>query len=70
MLSSSVYPCIVKIGHAHNSLGKIKVENSYDYQDVSSIVAIANTYTTTEPFIKSKCDLHIQKIGNNYRAFM
>ena len=65
----SNFPCIVKIGHAHQGLGKIKVENALDFQDITSIVSISNSYSTTEPYIDSKCDIHIQKIGDSYKAF-
>ncbi|XP_074603149.1 synapsin [Brevipalpus obovatus] len=64
------FPCVVKIGYAHGGLGKIRVSDPTEYEDIVSLVACTKTYATVEPYIDSKCDIHIQKIGTNYKAFM
>lgn len=64
------FPCVVKIGHAHQGAGKIRVNTPQEFQEIVSIVSMnRQMYATTEPFIVSKHDIQLLKIGEHYKAF-
>ncbi|XP_014481503.1 PREDICTED: synapsin [Dinoponera quadriceps] len=70
MVSASRYPVVVKLGHAHGGTGKARAETNQEFLDLASLAAMANSYCTAEPYVDTKYDVHVQKIGNNYKAFM
>ncbi|KAF8561085.1 hypothetical protein P879_07180, partial [Paragonimus westermani] len=70
MVTAPVFPTIVKIGLGHGGENKIRADNPISFQDITSLLVTGNAYATTEPYVDAKCDLHVQKIGQQYRAFV
>ena len=64
------FPVVLKVGHEHGGVGKVKVDNAKNYEDIVGLVKVTNTYCTSEPFIDSKFDFRIQKIGVQYKVYM
>ena len=48
---------------------KVCVASPRGFQDVASLVAVADTFATTEPFLDGKYDIRIQKIGRHYKVY-
>jgi glutathione synthase/RimK-type ligase-like ATP-grasp enzyme len=75
MLTWQRFPCVLKAGHAHGGVATAKIDSPSALQDAIGLllgtgVAENTAYCSLEPFIDSKFDVHIQKIGTNYKAFM
>ncbi len=49
---------------------QIKVNDQTQLQDIASLVGVADECCTVEPFVDAKYDVHIQKIGPHYKAFV
>ena len=49
---------------------QVKVDERYSYEDVASVMAVTNCYSTTEPHVDAAGDVYIQKIGHHYRVYV
>ncbi|XP_055853109.1 synapsin [Episyrphus balteatus] len=75
LFSWSKFPCVLKAGHCHGGMATARLDNTSALQDAAGLVSgsvtnDAQCYCTIEPYIDAKFDVHIQKIGTNYKAFM
>ncbi|CAD7092195.1 unnamed protein product [Hermetia illucens] len=75
IFSWAKFPCVLKAGHCHGGVATARLDNQSALQDAAglvtgSVVNETQCYCTIEPYIDAKFDVHIQKIGNNYKAFM
>jgi len=61
MLITPRYPIVVKVSHAHAGYGKMRLRDHHDFEDLRSMVALHNDYSTSEPFFEGEYDLRIQK---------
>ncbi|KAH3759931.1 synapsin II [Pelomyxa schiedti] len=61
-------PFVVKVSYPHAGFGKMLIQSTEDFQDLSGVIGLHKDYCTAEPFIESEYELRIIKIGNTYRA--
>ena len=59
-------PCVLKVGFPHAGYGKIRIFNRDELDDISSIIAINNNYSSIEPLIDVDYELRIVFIAPNY----
>ncbi|EFP11967.1 hypothetical protein CRE_31352 [Caenorhabditis remanei] len=70
---ASTYPMIVSVNEGFQGIGKIKVNNHEELCDVEGMLQImtkGDTEVEVQPFVDAKYDLHIQKIGHEYKTFI
>lgn len=70
LILAPVFPITVRMGHEGSIESKIRVDNQAVYQDVVNLVSTSNSYAMQEPCIDATCEIHVQKIGKAYKAFM
>jgi hypothetical protein len=61
MIISPDSPCVVKVGHAHAGMGKIRIEDSTSWRDISTVLAIrfVPPYSLSPPSSHVPCSLMI-----------
>uniref|UniRef100_A0A182PBF8 Synapsin ATP-binding domain-containing protein n=1 Tax=Anopheles epiroticus TaxID=199890 RepID=A0A182PBF8_9DIPT len=69
------FPCVLKAGHCHGGKATAKLDNPGALQDAAGLLCGTGlsdngSYCSLEPYIDAKFDVHIQKIGTSYKAFM
>ncbi|XP_062700022.1 synapsin [Aedes albopictus] len=75
MLAWQRFPCVLKAGHSHGGKATAKLDNPGALQDAAGLLcgtglSDSTSYCSLEPYVDAKFDIHIQKIGTNYKAFM
>ena len=70
MMYGNSFPAVVKVGHAHAGMGKMRIADHHDMEDFRSVLAMTEgKYCTAEPFLQGTHDLRIQKIGPSIKVF-
>jgi len=69
MVIQDQFPAVIKIGHAHRGMGKLRAKDNDEFRDISTVVALHSDYCTAEPFIDSEYGLRVQKVGKAYRVY-
>uniref|UniRef100_A0A182VXP6 Synapsin ATP-binding domain-containing protein n=1 Tax=Anopheles minimus TaxID=112268 RepID=A0A182VXP6_9DIPT len=69
------FPCVLKAGHCHGGKATAKLDNPGALQDAAGLLCGTGlsdngSYCSLEPYIDAKFDVHIQKVGASYKAFM
>ncbi|KAL3306977.1 synaptotagmin C2 domain protein, Syn1, partial [Cichlidogyrus casuarinus] len=62
-------PTVMKFGNSFFGEGKVRIDQIALFQDLGSVVPLTQGYVTMESFVEAKCAIHLQKIGNRYKAY-
>uniref|UniRef100_A0A0M3HYY8 ATP-grasp domain-containing protein n=1 Tax=Ascaris lumbricoides TaxID=6252 RepID=A0A0M3HYY8_ASCLU len=67
----SRFPVVVRVGHGTHGLGKIKVDDEQHLLELEGAIrSLGGGEVIVEPYIDTKYDVHIQKIGAEMKAFI
>uniref|UniRef100_A0A8R1I1Y2 ATP-grasp domain-containing protein n=1 Tax=Caenorhabditis japonica TaxID=281687 RepID=A0A8R1I1Y2_CAEJA len=70
---SGTYPLVVSVNEGFQGIGKIKVNNHEELCDVEGMLQImskGDTEVEVQPYVDAKYDLHVQKVGHEYKTFI
>ncbi|CAI2350843.1 unnamed protein product [Caenorhabditis sp. 36 PRJEB53466] len=70
---SATYPMVVSVNEGFQGIGKIKVNSQEELCDVEGMLQImskGDTEVEVQPFVDAKYDLHVQKVGHEYKTFL
>ncbi|OZC07325.1 Synapsin, ATP binding domain protein [Onchocerca flexuosa] len=69
--AQSRFPIVIRVGHGSHGLGKMKIEDENHMLEVENMLrSIKPVEVVIEPFIETKYDIHLQKIGTETRAYI
>ena len=61
-------PFVVKVGNFHGGFGKLRVDERERWSEYVDLIATADTYVATEPFVEYIRDVRCLQIGNQHWA--
>ncbi|CAI4225886.1 unnamed protein product [Auanema sp. JU1783] len=67
------FPAVVSVNEGYQGYGKMKINTKEELLDVEGLFQLlgkGDTEVEVEPYVDLKYDLHVQKIGEDYKTFI